>query len=112
MHRRRHTVWHLANAQKSWEFYRGGQDATPYAAPARMQDLSGLPPTYLTVNELDPLRDEQPSGAGYAAPRARVELPSGAADLSGAGAAEVAAGVCPRCGHLGGWRVADAVGPP
>jgi acetyl esterase len=23
-----------------------------------MEDLSGLPPTYLTVNELDPLRDE------------------------------------------------------
>jgi len=56
-------VWHLANAQKSWEFYLGGQDATPYAAPARMQDLSGLPPTYLTVNELDPLRDE---GLDYA----------------------------------------------
>lgn len=56
-------VWHRANAVKSWEFYLGGQPATPYAAPARMQDLSGLPPTYLTVNELDPLRDE---GLDYA----------------------------------------------
>lgn len=112
-----------------------------------MQDLSGLPPTYLTVNELDPLRDE---GLDYAqrllvagvptevhcfaatfhgfvlvstaqvTQRALamlrrglgVELPPGAADLSGAGAAEVADGVCPRCGHLGGWPVADVVGPP
>jgi len=125
-------VWHLANAQKSWEFYLGGQDATPYAAPARMQDLSGLPPTYLTVNELDPLRDE---GLDYAqrllaagvptevhcfastfhgfvlvstaqvTQRALamligvlrrglgVEQPPGPADVSGAGVAEVAAGV-------------------
>lgn len=51
-------IWHYANAVKSWEYYLGGQPATAYAAPARMEDLSGLPPTYLTVNELDPLRDE------------------------------------------------------
>jgi acetyl esterase len=51
-------VWHYANAVKSWEFYLGGAEATPYAAPARMADLRSLPPTYLTVNELDPLRDE------------------------------------------------------
>lgn len=51
-------VWHYANAVKSWEFYLGGQPASGYAAPARAEDLSGLPPTYLTVNELDPLRDE------------------------------------------------------
>lgn len=38
-------VWHYANAVKSWELYLGGQEATPYAAPARMQDLSGLPRT-------------------------------------------------------------------
>lgn len=51
-------VWHRANAIKSWEFYLGGQPADGYAAPSRMDDLGGLPPTYLTVNELDPLRDE------------------------------------------------------
>ena len=51
-------VWHYANAVKSWEFYLGGKAADGYAAPARMEDLSGLPPTFLTVNELDPLRDE------------------------------------------------------
>jgi acetyl esterase len=56
-------IWNLSNAQHSWRYYLAGQEPTPYAAPARMADLSGLPPTYLTVNELDPLRDE---GLDYA----------------------------------------------
>jgi acetyl esterase/lipase len=30
----------------------------PYATPARAKDLSGLPPTYMYVGELDLLRDE------------------------------------------------------
>jgi len=51
-------IWNLSNAQHSWRYYLAGQEPTPYAAPARMEDLSGLPPTYVTVNELDPLRDE------------------------------------------------------
>jgi len=51
-------IWNLANAEHSWRYYLAGQEPTPYAAPARMEDLSGLPPTYVTVNELDPLRDE------------------------------------------------------
>jgi acetyl esterase len=51
-------IWNLHNATYSWQYYLAGQQATPYAAPSRMEDLSGLPPTYLTVNELDPLRDE------------------------------------------------------
>jgi acetyl esterase/lipase len=29
-----------------------------YAAPSRATDLTGLPPTYLSTMELDPLRDE------------------------------------------------------
>ncbi len=36
-----------------------GTDAVPaYAAPARAQDLSGLPPTYVDVGDLDIFRDE------------------------------------------------------
>ena len=36
----------------------GGRPATAYAAPARAEDLSGLPPTYLATAEFDPNRDE------------------------------------------------------
>jgi len=31
---------------------------SPYAAPARAESLAGLPPAFVQVNELDPLRDE------------------------------------------------------
>ena len=31
----------------------GTDEVSPYAAPARAKDLSGLPPTYLCVGELD-----------------------------------------------------------
>jgi len=47
-----------------WDFYlggpgrRGGPDVSPYAAPARAEDLTGLPPAYVCVSEFDPLRDE------------------------------------------------------
>jgi acetyl esterase/lipase len=54
-------MWHRGNAIKSWEMYLGehdGSDVSPYASPALASDLSGLPPTYLTTMEFDPLRDE------------------------------------------------------
>ncbi|WP_406426443.1 alpha/beta hydrolase [Streptomyces sp. NBC_00147] len=52
----------------SWAYYlgegkRGGPAVSPYAAPARAEDLSGLPPAYVTACEFDPLRDE---GIAYA----------------------------------------------
>jgi acetyl esterase len=52
--------WNSGQALLSWRYYLGERvDAPPrYAAPAREPDLDGFPPTYLTVNELDPLRDE------------------------------------------------------
>jgi acetyl esterase/lipase len=37
---------------------RGGRDVTPYAAPARAQDLSGLPRTYIDVGSAETFRDE------------------------------------------------------
>jgi acetyl esterase/lipase len=36
----------------------GGPNVSPYAAPARATDLSGLPPCYLEVGQLDIFRDE------------------------------------------------------
>ncbi|WP_284744740.1 alpha/beta hydrolase [Amycolatopsis sp. RTGN1] len=36
----------------------GGPDVSPYAAAARAADLTGLPPTYLEVGQLDIFRDE------------------------------------------------------
>lgn len=35
-----------------------GPDVSPYAAAARAADLSGLPPTYIEVGQLDIFRDE------------------------------------------------------
>jgi acetyl esterase/lipase len=42
----------------SWRHYLGSASASPYAAPARATDLSGLPPAYITGAEFDPNRDE------------------------------------------------------
>jgi acetyl esterase/lipase len=60
--------WDNTKAAISWESYLGpgvpgSNDVEIYAAPARAGDLSGLPPTYISVMELDPLRDE---GIAYA----------------------------------------------
>ncbi|WP_446225096.1 alpha/beta hydrolase [Nocardia sp. IBHARD005] len=50
-------------AELMWRHYLGplyGSSEVPaYAAPARAQDLSGLPPAYLMVNEIDVCRDEE-----------------------------------------------------
>jgi acetyl esterase/lipase len=42
----------------TWRHYLGSQPASSYAAPARADDLSGLPPAYVATAEFDPLRDE------------------------------------------------------
>jgi acetyl esterase len=51
-------LWSRPQAEASWRHYLGGAEPDGYAAPARMADLSGLPPAYVTTMELDPLRDE------------------------------------------------------
>ena len=45
-------------AAASWRHYLGSTSATPYAAPARADDLAGLPPAYIASAEFDPNRDE------------------------------------------------------
>lgn len=56
-------MWSRVQAVKSWEYYLDGRTADGYAAPARAEDLSGLPPAYVATCEYDPLRDE---GLNYA----------------------------------------------
>lgn len=57
-------VWTRPNAEASWQAYLGdGSGERAYAAPLRATDLTGLPPAYVSVAELDPLRDE---GIDYA----------------------------------------------
>ena len=59
-------VANRANVILTWQHYLAGQRATAYAAPARAEDLTGLPPSYVAVCEFDPLRDEgirTPSGS-------------------------------------------------
>ncbi len=60
----------------TWDTYLGlDRDpavTSPYAAPARASDLSGLPPAYLLTCGLDPLRDE---GVDYAARLTQADVP-------------------------------------
>lgn len=53
-------VWDYQNSLDMWDQYIGKDrsNVSPYAAPARATDLSGLPPAYVMTAEHDPLRDE------------------------------------------------------
>jgi acetyl esterase/lipase len=53
------TPWmNSAKVAAAWGHYLGSAPATPYAAPARAADLSGLPPAYIATAEFCPNRDE------------------------------------------------------
>ncbi|MGW6443082.1 alpha/beta hydrolase [Lentzea sp. NPDC055074] len=70
-------LWNRPNAIYSWTAYLGtepgGDDVSPYAAPARATDLSGLPPAFVTTCQYDPLRDE---GVEYARRLAHAGVPT------------------------------------
>ena len=53
-------VWSYENSLIMWDYYLGKDrtSVSPYAAPARAADLSGLPSAYIMTAEHDPLRDE------------------------------------------------------
>ncbi|MDP6038490.1 MAG: alpha/beta hydrolase [Candidatus Latescibacteria bacterium] len=53
-------IWTYQNSLEMWDHYIGKDrsNVSPYAAPARAEDLSGLPPAYVMTCEHDPLRDE------------------------------------------------------
>jgi len=51
--------WDYVQNGYAWEMYLQGLSPVPYyASPALAGDLSGLPPTVMYSNELDPFRDE------------------------------------------------------
>lgn len=55
------TAWNRESNLKAWEMYLGSDAAdeiSPYAAPGRAEDLTGLPPAYTFIGQLDPFRDE------------------------------------------------------
>jgi acetyl esterase/lipase len=55
-------IWNRPLAEQSWKAYLGEEagsgEVSPYAAPSRAADLSGLPAAYISTAENDPLRDE------------------------------------------------------
>jgi len=54
-------IWGRPASLLGWKAYLGEGhqgSVSPYAAPARAEDLSGLPPAYLMIGELDLMRDE------------------------------------------------------
>ena len=55
-------VWDRGSNEVGWTALlgaaRGGPDVSPYAAPARATDLSGLPPAFIDVGSAETFRDE------------------------------------------------------
>ncbi|MBA9001924.1 alpha/beta hydrolase [Thermomonospora cellulosilytica] len=55
-------VWDRTSNETGWSALlgdaRGGPDVSPYAAPARAEDLSGLPPAFIDVGSAETFRDE------------------------------------------------------
>jgi acetyl esterase len=70
-------IWDRPSTKIAWHHYlgddAGGDDVSPYAAPARATDLSGLPPAYIHTAQFDPLRDE---GMAYAQRLLSVGIPT------------------------------------
>jgi acetyl esterase/lipase len=60
-------IWDSESNKTAWAMLlgdrRGRDGVSPYAAPARAADLSGLPPAYLELGSVDTLRDEDLSYA-------------------------------------------------
>lgn len=57
-----HRGWNTKNNRHGWTTYTGGEPGrpgvSPYAAPARREDLTGLPPAWIGVGAIDLFHDE------------------------------------------------------
>ena len=54
-------LWERNASLRGWKAYLGANqqgEISPYAAPARVAYVAGLPPTYIMIGELDLMRDE------------------------------------------------------
>ena len=51
-------VWDRAGNMEAWGWYLGDKPADQYAAPARTEDVTGLPPAFIDVGTIDLFRDE------------------------------------------------------
>lgn len=56
-------IWDSSSNETGWnallgDGVRGGPDVSPYAAPSRAADLSGLPPAFIDVGSAETFRDE------------------------------------------------------
>src|SRR6185437_12357747 len=51
-------LWDRAGNIEAWKWYLGDEKADQYAAPARAENLAGLPPTFIDVGTVDLFRDE------------------------------------------------------
>jgi acetyl esterase/lipase len=76
---RRNIPWDSVDNEFGWTCLlgerRGGKDVSPYAAPARAEDLSNLPRTYLDVGSVETFRDEvMEYGRRLAAAGVQVDL--------------------------------------
>ena len=73
-------LWNQSSNRYGWSAYLGGADPQ-VAVPARREDLSGLPPTWLGVGTFDLFHDEDLAYAerlGAAGVRCEVEVVPGA----------------------------------
>jgi acetyl esterase len=82
-------MWQSVNSPHSWRYYLqstaepGSADVPTYAAPARaaVEDLSGLPPAFVTAYQIDPTRDE---GLDYARMLIQAGVPTEVYHYAGA----------------------------
>lgn len=51
-------IWDRAGNIEAWKWYLGDGKPDQYAAPARAEDLTGLPPAFIDVGTVDLFRDE------------------------------------------------------